>query len=165
MSVEVLTLAACERLNDTVNRNPRYRIAFRGGLVALSQSDASWTYAMGNPGMRAGDRVMVTFSRAGRIVHMEPWSGEPTEPRAVDIPHDVLLAAARAAVATTGEWVKDDPEYAERVAIALAGDTAGGSIAAPAVHAAMVAAIKAYDAYRRGDGYDCNGGCAHHCGS
>jgi len=112
MSVEVLTLAACERLNDTVNRNPRYRVAFRGGLVALSQSDASWTYAMGNPGMRAGDQVMVTFSRAGRIVHMEPWSG----------------------------------------------NTAGGSIAAPAVHAAMVAAIEAYDTYRRGDGYDCNGG-------
>jgi len=72
--VETVTarIVASERLKNTTNGNPRFRIAFDDGVIRTSQSDAAWTYALGNPGMRNGDKVTLTLTRAGYISHMEP---------------------------------------------------------------------------------------------
>jgi hypothetical protein len=64
------TIASIERLNLSSNGNPRFRFQFGDGSSALSQSDAAFGYEVGNPGFRAGDRVGVKFSRAGRVEHM-----------------------------------------------------------------------------------------------
>jgi hypothetical protein len=66
------TISRIERLKNSVNGNPRFRIGFDDGSTAHSQSDASFGYAVGNPGMREGDAVTVEFSRAGKITHMAP---------------------------------------------------------------------------------------------
>jgi hypothetical protein len=60
-----------ERLNNSMNGNPRYCIGFADGSEAVTSSDASFCYAIGNPGMRAGCTVTMIFTRAGRISHME----------------------------------------------------------------------------------------------
>lgn len=59
------TVESATRLTNSVNGNPRYRIAFTDGSSALTQTDAGFVYAVGNPDMR-GD-VEVKFTRAGRI--------------------------------------------------------------------------------------------------
>lgn len=68
------TVAHTQRLKPSVNGNPRFRFYFTDGPPAVSQSDAAFCYAVGNPGMRVGDTVNVTLTRAGRISHMEPTS-------------------------------------------------------------------------------------------
>lgn len=65
------TIESITRLKSSVNGNPRFRIAFTDGSSAITQSDAGFGYAVGNPGMREGCKVRVTFTRAGRISHME----------------------------------------------------------------------------------------------
>jgi hypothetical protein len=54
-----------------VNGNPRYDISFDDGTIATSQSDASFCYAINNPEFR-NRQVEVTFTRAGRVAHIEP---------------------------------------------------------------------------------------------
>lgn len=68
------TIVASDRLNNSRNGNPRYRIAFGDGEMRTSQSDAAWCYGFGNPGLRNGDTVTLTLSKAGYIEHMEPTS-------------------------------------------------------------------------------------------
>jgi hypothetical protein len=63
------TIERFDRLNCSVNGNPRYRVTFTDGAVLDSMSDASWCYAVGNPGMRVGSTVAIE-TRAGRIRHM-----------------------------------------------------------------------------------------------
>jgi hypothetical protein len=73
MALKVTThIVASERLRNTTNGNPRFRITFGDGVIRTSQSDSAWTYTFGNPGMREGDKVTLTLSRTGRIEHMEP---------------------------------------------------------------------------------------------
>jgi hypothetical protein len=61
-----------KRLNLSVNGNPRFHFTFSDGTEATSMSDAAFCYAVGNPGMRTGDLVVLEFTRAGRIRHMGP---------------------------------------------------------------------------------------------
>lgn len=61
-----------QRLNSSVNGNPRFRFTFTDGEVADSMSDAAYCYAVGNPGMREDCTVVVEHTRAGRISHMGP---------------------------------------------------------------------------------------------
>jgi hypothetical protein len=65
------TIERIEREKSSVNGNPRFHIVFTDGSQAITQSDASFCYAIGNPGLREGDTVRVEFTRAGRISHME----------------------------------------------------------------------------------------------
>ena len=71
----MLTIATIERRNSSVYGNPRFLIAFTDGTSALTMSDASFCYAIGNPGMRAGSTVSVEFTRAERIRHITPSNG------------------------------------------------------------------------------------------
>lgn len=67
MSTTVHTISSIERLALSRNGNPRFRMTFADGRVAETQSDASYGYAVGNPGHRPGDTIEVTWSRAGKI--------------------------------------------------------------------------------------------------
>lgn len=62
----VRQIDALERMTNTVNGNPRYRVRFTDGSSALTQSDASISYGIGNPEYR-NRPVRVWFTRAGRV--------------------------------------------------------------------------------------------------
>ena len=66
-----LVIESLERLNNSVNGNPRYRVRFTDGTVADTQSDASLNYGISNPEYRDVP-LRVTFTRAGRISHATP---------------------------------------------------------------------------------------------
>lgn len=59
-----------QRLSNSVNGNPRYRVAFDNGQVYVTMSDASFCYGIDNSEMR-GD-VDVWLNRSGKIEHMAP---------------------------------------------------------------------------------------------
>lgn len=63
-----------ERLNNSVNGNPRYRIAFDDAAASplTTSSDYGFCYAVGNPDMCEGCLVSVTLTAAGRISDMSP---------------------------------------------------------------------------------------------
>jgi hypothetical protein len=66
-----LVIESLERLNNSVNGNPRYRVHFTDGTVADTQSDASLNYGITNPEYRDVP-LRVTFTRAGKISHATP---------------------------------------------------------------------------------------------
>jgi hypothetical protein len=77
MSTERLRILDIKRLPSSVNGNPAWKVTFAGAsdeypLTTRTSSDASVSYAIGNPGMRPGCVVDVEFTRAGRIATMEP---------------------------------------------------------------------------------------------
>lgn len=63
-------VSSLERLNNSVNGNPRYRVTFTDGTSAVTQSDASFCYGITNPDMRG--ELEVTYTRAGKIADMRP---------------------------------------------------------------------------------------------
>lgn len=68
----ILIIASIERGPTSVNGNPSYWLTFTNGTEARTGADCGCAYAVGNPDMREGCRVVVTFTRAGRISHMGP---------------------------------------------------------------------------------------------
>ena len=60
-----------DRLVNTVNGNPRFRVHFTDGSSALTQSDAAWTYGLTNRENTEND-VEVTFTKSGRISDLRP---------------------------------------------------------------------------------------------
>jgi hypothetical protein len=71
---EIVRIESIERLNSSVNGNPRFRFYLSDGDYATSMSDAAFCYAVGNPGMRPGDTVVIERTRAGNIRHMGPYN-------------------------------------------------------------------------------------------
>ena len=69
---DIKRIASIERRNNSVNGNPNYHLTFTDGTDARTMSDASCSYAIGNPGMREGSLVAVTFTATGRIRTMGP---------------------------------------------------------------------------------------------
>ena len=59
-----------ERMNSSVNGNPRFYINFDDGTNAPMMSDSSTSYEIGNPDMREGSTVDVEFTRSGNIRYM-----------------------------------------------------------------------------------------------
>jgi hypothetical protein len=59
-----------KRLNNSVNGNPRYRVYFTDGSIAVTSSDAAFCYGIENKEMRG--ELEVTFTRAGLIADMSP---------------------------------------------------------------------------------------------
>jgi hypothetical protein len=74
MSAATKQISRIERLNSSVNGNPRYRIGFDDASTAITSSDHAFCYTVGNPEMREGSAVSVEYTRAGRISHMDPVS-------------------------------------------------------------------------------------------
>ncbi len=69
---ETKRIASIERRNNSVNGNPNYHLTFTDGTDARTMSDSMCSYAIGNPDMREGALVVVTFTAAGRIRTMGP---------------------------------------------------------------------------------------------
>ena len=58
-----------ERMTNSVNGNPRFRIHFTDGSSAVSQSDAAFCYGLENR-ENFGVDVVVTFTKAGRVADL-----------------------------------------------------------------------------------------------
>jgi hypothetical protein len=65
-----MLISRYERLNNSYNGNPRYRIYWGDGTSSVTSSDHSFCYAIGNPSFRPGDTVEVSFTKAGRVQDM-----------------------------------------------------------------------------------------------
>ena len=68
------------RLNNSRNGNPRFAITWEdplnGNLVTRrTASDASFNYEIGNPGLRTGDFVEITFVQSECIANMRSTRG------------------------------------------------------------------------------------------
>jgi len=79
--MNVYTIESITRMVNSRNGNPRYKVELEGAVdherfSAFTSSDHAFAYAIGNKGMREGDRVKVEFTKAGRISHMEPAGGK-----------------------------------------------------------------------------------------
>lgn len=57
------------RLNNSVNGNPRYSVVFDDGSVIETQSDAAVNYGITNPEYR-DEPHDAELSRAGRLVYL-----------------------------------------------------------------------------------------------
>lgn len=66
----VATIIGLERLRNSVNGNPRFRVTLDNGTIAITQSDAAINYGIANPEYRDVP-LRVTFTKAGRISHLE----------------------------------------------------------------------------------------------
>jgi hypothetical protein len=60
-----LVIDSAERLYNSVNGNPRWRVTFTDGTSALTMSDASVNYDI-EP-RNAAQKLTVTFTHSGRI--------------------------------------------------------------------------------------------------
>ena len=69
--MERLTIKTIDRMNSSVNGNPRFHFTFTNGRVAPLMSDSGFGYEVGNPGYREGDTVLVEFTRAGNVRYMK----------------------------------------------------------------------------------------------
>jgi hypothetical protein len=63
-------IVAIERMKNSVNGNPRFRIAFSDGTMAVTQTDAGFCYGIENREYRDAD-VMVAYTRAGKIADVK----------------------------------------------------------------------------------------------
>lgn len=68
-TTEIKEIDWIERVGNSVNANPRYRVRFTDGCVLLTQSDATCNYGINNPEYQDGP-VLLTLSRHGRIVNI-----------------------------------------------------------------------------------------------
>ena len=76
MKTRVVKIHQITRLNNSVNGNPRFAITWErpadGELVTRqTASDHAFCYEVGNAGLRAGDTVELTFTKAERISGMK----------------------------------------------------------------------------------------------
>ena len=60
-----------ERMNSSRNGNPRFRIYFTDGSIAVTQSDAGFCSGLENR-ENFGVDVAVTFTRAGLVSDLRP---------------------------------------------------------------------------------------------
>lgn len=67
-----------ERLNLSTNGNPRFRIFYRDGQTAITQSDAMVSYGLENR-ENLGVPVTVTATRAGRVYGVKPFPVVPDD--------------------------------------------------------------------------------------
>ncbi len=94
------TIQGISRRNNSYYGNPAHELAFTDGTSARTMANAGISYAIGNPGLRVGDLVKVTYTRAGRISNLEPasspsadWSRELVS-RSLTVGAEVSQAAA-----------------------------------------------------------------------
>ena len=62
-----LVIDSAERLYNSVNGNPRWRVTFTDGTSALTMSDASVSYDIQNLTEPRNAAQTVTFTHSGRI--------------------------------------------------------------------------------------------------
>lgn len=67
------TVDHLERLNNSRDGNPRYKVYFTDGDVYQTEDNASCNYGIENSEMRS--EIEFTVTRAGRIDYMRPAKG------------------------------------------------------------------------------------------
>jgi len=65
------TIDYLERMNSSVNGNPRFRIHFTSGQVATTQPDAGVSYGIENPEYR-NVPLEVTATPTGMVYYLKP---------------------------------------------------------------------------------------------
>lgn len=65
-----LTITRLLKLSSTSHANPRWEVTFGEDDPVLTSSDVNDAYDIGRPGLRVGDTVHVSFTRAGRIARI-----------------------------------------------------------------------------------------------
>lgn len=65
-------IESIERLGNSVNGNPRFKLTFNNCGPFVTSSDIMDAYTVGNPGIREGDVVQFTVTRANRITTIQP---------------------------------------------------------------------------------------------
>jgi hypothetical protein len=71
----VKTIIRAERLNNSVNGNPRYRLYFADGSAHTTQSDSACTYDVENLA-KHGATLELTLTRAGRVCRITNFAVE-----------------------------------------------------------------------------------------
>jgi hypothetical protein len=71
MTEDIRRIQHLERLNNSSNGNPRFRVYFTDGTSALTSSDAGVAYGIGNREM-LNSALKVELTRAGRIAYLTP---------------------------------------------------------------------------------------------
>lgn len=61
-----------ERIKNSTNGNPRFRITMLDGKALNTSPDAAFAYEVGNQGLRPGDLVVLAINDRGAIVNMLP---------------------------------------------------------------------------------------------
>lgn len=64
------TIERVERLNNSRNGNPRFRLHLADGRTLETQADAPWSYEATNSENR-GTKLIFTVTRGGRVSHAE----------------------------------------------------------------------------------------------
>lgn len=64
-------IESVERMNNSVNGNPAWRLHLKGGETMRTQSDAQVSYGIENQGM-IGFPVIITCTRSGLVWAIEP---------------------------------------------------------------------------------------------
>lgn len=67
-----------ERLRNSANGNPRYRIHFTDGTVLATKPDADVSYGLGNPEVNRGVSVLVKTTPAGLVWDVAPVGEQHT---------------------------------------------------------------------------------------
>lgn len=67
----IRTIDRLERLNNSVNGNPRYRVYFTDGSFAVTSSDAACSYDLPNIMRHTEPEVTITWTKAGRIAMID----------------------------------------------------------------------------------------------
>lgn len=70
MTSAIRRVAKLDRLRNSRNGNPRYRVTFEDGSCARTKSDAEISYGITNPELRGA--VRVSFTPSGDIWDMKP---------------------------------------------------------------------------------------------
>lgn len=73
--IDAVTVVATNRLNNSVNGNPRYEVQLSDGRIALTSSDAAVSYDVSNAARDQRPRY-VEFTPAGRI---SSWTIAPAD--------------------------------------------------------------------------------------
>lgn len=70
------TVAALDRLPNSVSGNPRYRMHFEGSVHSrITSSDAGFCYGINNADMR-NVPLLLTLTPAGRVAHARPYNAD-----------------------------------------------------------------------------------------
>jgi hypothetical protein len=70
-TTEAKVIRRLERLRNSANGNPRFRVFFANGDVADTKPDADVAFGLGNRENMEPNEVIVTFER-GQIVNVQP---------------------------------------------------------------------------------------------
>lgn len=108
----VKTALRAERLNNSRNGNPRYRLHFDDGTSALTQSDSSCAYEIGNH-VIVNAALELTLTRAGRVCGIRK-AEQPEGGQVMSYPYAFGRLEVAVQVYLEGRNTKDARERLER---------------------------------------------------